>query len=110
MKITPKKTRSDGMRRRREPLGRSGGEMIRFDNSCNHRSQNSQVWHLSSGVSSFPDKQLNLLYHTSQTSEFEATLNSKAPLTKNTLRSFYHTSQMSAFETTENANLGRILK
>jgi len=58
MKITPKKTPSDGMRRRREPLGRSGGEMIRFDKSCNHRSQNSRVWHLSSGVSSFPDKQL----------------------------------------------------
>lgn len=58
MKITPKETRSDGMRRRREPLGQSGSEMIRFDKSCNHRSQNSQVWHLSSGVSPFPDKQL----------------------------------------------------
>ena len=47
---------------------------------------------------------LNSIYHTLQISEFQATLNANAQLTKNTSHLFYHTSQIGEFEIILNAN------
>ena len=46
----------------------------------------------------------NVLYHTSQISEFHAILNANAQLRKNRSHLFHHTSQMGEFETILNAN------
>ena len=47
---------------------------------------------------------LNSFYHASHISEFQATLNANAQLTKNTSHLLYHTSQIGEFETILNAN------